>query len=138
MSNKLIYYFPECKAGDTILLTLSAFCDVGFQVSIIGDTAESTQRVYKSIKKEKGNTKHEVAHEVFKYEGEFNFRIEITKDSDSDSAMVYSDVFGPILDLDGGNAGFSYNIFVEDSTDDGSDYDYNDLVISLNTWRGGG
>ena len=61
-----------------------------------------------------------------------NLTLEIYSDEEN---LSVCDFFGSILDDRGFNKGFSYNLFIEDNNN--GDDDFNDIVISIHTWRGG-
>lgn len=133
MERKIIYPLSECKLGDTLLVNLSSYCADEYEVKIISDTDSSTQMIYYEFHKEQEGSGRffPVSPGSFKYEYGMNLRIEIF----SKNQLSLCEFFGSILDDRANNVGFSYNLFVEDNN--GGDQDFNDIVISIHTWRTG-
>lgn len=132
MNREICYYLSECKAKDIVLLEISSSCDQEFYVKLVSNTDATTECLYYEATKpaESSSGIKQLVYHYFEYLYGENLRLEIY----SNARLAYSESFGSIMDSHGNNVGFSYNIFCEDGR--GGDQDYNDIIISVKTWRG--
>ena len=133
MQLKVTYPLAECKVKDTILINVASYCGAEFIVKlVVNEGGKKTDfYVYEKARNSFGGFECCVPTSLYFKEGD-NLTLEIYSD---EAKLSVCDFFGSILDDKGFNKGFSYNLFIEDNNN--GDDDFNDIVISIHTWRGG-
>lgn len=133
MQLKVTYPLAECKVNDTILINVASYCGAAFIVKLVANEgAEKTDfYIYEKARSSFGGFACRVPTSLYYNKGD-NLTLEIYSDEEN---LSVCDFFGSILDDRGFNKGFSYNLFIEDNNN--GDDDFNDIVISIHTWRGG-
>ncbi|MCR4996332.1 MAG: hypothetical protein K6A61_03430 [Butyrivibrio sp.] len=125
-SNKQTYYLSGLKKGDIIMWDVCSQCANTFSVTIKDDN-----KTYASIDKEDYVTEVKMlSHESALYEGGRNLRIEVEFTA-PDVTIKTATASGAIKNEQKKTIGYLYNYSLED----GTDADYNDVSVSVTSWK---
>lgn len=129
MPNIFTYDLPLIQNGDTIILKAFANCYSTFSVKLINKSTEET--VGDTLVK---NSTVEIYKELptlyFTYEQNDLLTLVVTSEIERN---ITAQVHAGALFSKNGIAGSTYTICIEDETDN----DFNDIFITLGTWKGG-
>jgi len=127
--NKETYYLCGIRKGDIILWDVCSQCSNTFSVTIKDDN-----KTYATIDKDDYSTELKIlSHESALYDGGRNLRIEV--EFGTPSVEIKTAVAsGPIKNEKKNTIGHLYNYSLED----GEDADYNDVSISITSWKSHG
>lgn len=132
MSSVLTYELPLITKGDTVLFKVYSHCQSAFNVKLL---KKQSNTVFEgSIRKiNDGSARLVEAQTIEKvYDSDELLSLVITNEDGADlDGQMHN---GVILSPDGEMAGSTYSVCVED----GCDADYNDIFITIASWRKGG
>lgn len=128
-ASKETYFLREFEKGDFMLWDVCSQCMNTFTVTIRDD-----KKVYANIRKANPSTELQIlSQESADYDGGSNLRIEIAFDN-PDAKIKKSQTAGAIMDKQSNTVGFSYTYCIED----GDDWDFNDVFITVIAWKNKG